>query len=95
VGDDGRAAVRVREPGKHITYWVKRDGGWKVVAYKRSMRAPDAIDTVMMPPALPARIVRSSDTQMVRHRTSLDSVERAFSDGAVAPHRGMTPAARR
>lgn len=68
---------------KYLAYWVRRDGQWRVVAYKRSASkaAPAAIEA--LPPALPARLQPAADAPRTQeYARSLDQAERAFSDEA-------------
>jgi ketosteroid isomerase-like protein len=71
-------------PLKYLAYWVKRPGGWRVVVYKRARAGEGAPSLAMMPPALPAALVRPAADQatVIGHRASLDRAERAFSDEA-------------
>lgn len=44
-------------PLKYLAYWIRRDEGWRVVAYKRRARAAGGISTALMAPSLPGKIV--------------------------------------
>jgi ketosteroid isomerase-like protein len=68
-------------PGKYVAYWVKGPAGWRVAVYKRVRSNAAPSSPVVMPPALPARLVPvSTDTAAIaRHRESLAAAERAFS----------------
>ena len=68
---------------KYLAYWVRAADAWKVRAYRRAPRAA-AINSGMMAPALPARMVAvSSDSATIqRYAKELDQAERAFSDEA-------------
>jgi hypothetical protein len=75
---------RTTMPLKYVAYWVKRPEGWRVAVYKR-VRAEQPPDSrVLMPPALPARIVPpvTDAATVARYRASLEAAERAFSDEA-------------
>jgi ketosteroid isomerase-like protein len=69
-------------PGKYLAYWVRQPAGWRVAVYRRSRRPEGEVSTEMLPPALPARLVRPSTNPATieAHRASLDAAERAFSD---------------
>jgi ketosteroid isomerase-like protein len=69
---------------KYLAYWVKRPEGWRVAAYKRSRAGEGSASHAMMAPALPAQLVApSTDAAVIaRHRESLDTAERAFSNEA-------------
>ncbi|TDR45738.1 hypothetical protein DFR29_104166 [Tahibacter aquaticus] len=72
------------QPLKYLSYWVKRDGSWRVVAYKRvrANAAPSAPEP--MPPALPAPWdgAATDPARTQEYTRSLDQAERAFSDEA-------------
>lgn len=76
IRDEGKAEPRL---AKYLAYWVKRAEGWRVAAYKRAPRA-GAVDTVLMAPALPARIrpAEASPSAVA----GLIAAEKAFSDEA-------------
>lgn len=71
-------------PLKYLSYWVKRAGGWRVVAYRRRPRPPGDVSLAAVPPSLPAKRVAASDDAALteRYRASLDATERAFSADA-------------
>ena len=71
-------------PLKYLSYWVVQPEGWRVAAYKRVRAAAAAPSLVMMPPALPDRILPpiADATVVARFRQSLDQAERSFSDDA-------------
>jgi len=71
-------------PIKYLAYWVKRDGRWQVVAYKRRLRPAGDVSTVVLAPALPAQLqpVSTDAATLDGHRQSLISAEQAFSDEA-------------
>jgi len=71
-------------PLKYLAYWVKGPAGWRVAAYKRRPRPAGEVSLALLPAALPAALeAATGDTAVVtRHRLSLDSVERAFSEEA-------------
>ncbi|HSX62952.1 MAG TPA: nuclear transport factor 2 family protein [Tahibacter sp.] len=72
------------QPLKYLAYWVRRDGQWRVVVYKRSGAKTAPASTAPMPPALPARFARAAAdaTRTQEYARSLDQAERAFSDEA-------------
>jgi hypothetical protein len=71
-------------PLKYLAYWVRRDAGWRVAAYKRGLRAGGAADTTPMAPALPAALtsVSTDSAALAAHTSSLRAAEQAFSDEA-------------
>jgi ketosteroid isomerase-like protein len=71
-------------PGKYLAYWIKEPAGWRVAVYKRARRPEGAVSHDLLPAALPDQLTaRASDTMVLeRHRASLDSIERAFSEEA-------------
>lgn len=71
-------------PLKYLAYWVKRDGTWRVAAYKRRPRPAGDVSTAMIAPAVPAQLVPASSDQAVvtGHRLGLVAAEQAFSDEA-------------
>lgn len=78
-GRDG--SVRL---AKYLAYWVRTPAGWRVAAYKRAIRPEGEVATALLPPALPARIVRarSNPAAAARLREGLRAAEQAFSDQA-------------
>lgn len=65
---------------RYMTYWVKDRGVWKAAAYKRR-RVEKAATFVMMPAAIPARIVppvRDAET-LAKHYASVVAIENTFS----------------
>jgi hypothetical protein len=73
-------------PVKYLSYWVKRDGRWQVVAYKRRLRSPGDVNMTMIAPSLPERLV-SPKTD----RALLDSLEK----GLVAAEQGFSDEAQK
>ena len=69
---------------KYLSYWTRRDDGWRVQLFKYLPREAGPVSTAIMPPAIPNRIVPvSTDAAAIaRFRESLASTERAFSDDA-------------
>ena len=69
---------------KYLAYWIKRPGGWRVVAYKRVRAAEGSPSLAEMTPALPTKIVApvTDSAVIAQHRQSLDKAERSFSDEA-------------
>ncbi len=76
----GAAAV----PLKYLAYWVKRDGRWRVAAYKRRARPVGDVVTTLMTSILPAQLVpATSDAGVIAgHRAGVVAAEKAFSDEA-------------
>ncbi|MBL8300134.1 MAG: nuclear transport factor 2 family protein [Rhodanobacteraceae bacterium] len=72
------------QPLKYLAYWLRRDERWQVTVYRRSGASAAPASTTPMPPALPARLVRSHDdaARTQEFTRSLDAAERAFSDEA-------------
>jgi ketosteroid isomerase-like protein len=68
-------------PMKYLSYWVKTQQGWRVAGFKRARRPPGEVSLVMMPPALPSRIVApSNDTALIaRYEKDVGDAERGFS----------------
>jgi hypothetical protein len=75
-----------RVPLKYLAYWVRENGVWRVLAYRRGRAAGPAIDTTMMTPALPARMmaVRTEPILAAQLRQELMRAESAFSARAQA-----------
>ena len=71
-------------PLKYLAYWIKGADGWRVAAYRRRRRPEGPVDTAMLPPALPARLVPPStdSAAIAKHGESLAAAEKAFSDEA-------------
>lgn len=66
---------------KYLAYWVRRDEGWRVVAYRQGPRAAGEVSTAMLAPSLPAwRAEPAADS--AAHQASLAAAEQAFSDRA-------------
>jgi hypothetical protein len=57
-----------RVPMKYMTYWVREDGVWHALAYKRGRAASAPTDSAMMAPALP-RAMWSATRSATRART--------------------------
>lgn len=77
-------ADRTIAPAKYLAYWIKTADGWRVAVYKRSRRPDSLVSTVLLPAALPARLVApfTDGEALEAFRTSLDRTERDFSDEA-------------
>lgn len=72
------------QPLKYLAYWVRRDGRWRVMVYKRSGTKTAPTSIAPMAPALPPRLV-PVNTDAARTQDfarSLDQAERSFSDDA-------------
>ncbi len=69
---------------KYLAYWVRRPGGWRVVAYRQIPREAGEVSTAMLDPALPTFAAKPlSDPAIVaRHQDSLAAAEKSFSDQA-------------
>lgn len=80
------------QPLKYLAYWIRRDGAWRVVVYRRSLAKAAPATMAALPPALPARLSESAAdlTRTQDFARSLDQAERAFSDEA--QHIGLGPA---
>lgn len=70
--------------GKYVSYWVKRQDGWRLAAFKLVPRAAGAVVTDIRPASLPDRIVpaQTDSAAINRYRAELDRTERDFSDYA-------------
>lgn len=79
-----RKADDTTAPMKYLAYWVKRDGRWQVVAYKRRPRPAGEVSTALLAPALPALVLSPSTDPdaLAGHSRSLTAAEQAFSDEA-------------
>lgn len=71
-------------PLKYLAYWVKREGQWRVAAYKRRARSAGEVATTMLSPIIPTQLMpASSDTAVIAgHHTGVIAAEKAFSDEA-------------
>lgn len=70
-------------PLKYLAYWIRRDGQWRVAAYKRRVRPAGEVNSAMLAPSLPARLMLSADgSRLMEHQRSLVAAEKAFSDEA-------------
>lgn len=72
------------QPMKYLAYWIKREGTWRVVVYKRTRANAAPGSAPALPPALPARLqAATADPARIQDfARSLDQAERAFSDEA-------------
>lgn len=77
TGSDGSES-----PGKYLSYWIKRDGEWRVAGYKRSRQAAGAVSMQAQSPWLPARALAANPAKLADYRVSLSAQERAFSNRA-------------
>lgn len=79
----GYASLAGGEPArrerKYLAYWVRRAEGWRVVAYRQTVRAPGEVSRAMRVPSLPGRRVPGT---VAAHQASLAAAEQAFSDRA-------------
>jgi len=67
-------------PGRYLAYWVKGADGWRVAVYRRNRRPDGAIDTALLAPALPSRLVgvEKDAGRLANHWGSLMQSERDF-----------------
>lgn len=74
-------ADSTRVPLKYMTYWVRENGVWRALAYKRARSAGVTSDTVAMPAALPPQLVKATrDAATVsRFRHDVMNAENSFS----------------
>ncbi len=73
-----------RRERKYLAYWVRRQDGWRVVAWRQSPREAGEPTPGLQPPALPAFAAAPSvdAAQTARHQASLAAAEQALSDRA-------------
>lgn len=70
-------------PLKYVAYWIRRNGQWKVAAYKRRGRPAGDVSLSMLASSLPERLDFSPDmSRLIEHQRSLVAAEKAFSDEA-------------
>jgi ketosteroid isomerase-like protein len=76
------AAGKAPVEGKYLSYWIKRDEGWRLAAFKLVPREAGAVSMDIRPAALPDRIAGPTvDAATVEaYGKELDKTERAFSD---------------
>lgn len=67
-------------PLKYMSYWVRRDGEWRVAAYKRARRPEGEVPASMMAPWLPSSTVVPDATKIPAVEASLAAAELAFSE---------------
>jgi hypothetical protein len=69
---------------KYVSYWAKGADGWRVRLFKRVPRPEGVVSTKLMPPSLPSRLVKAHNNPALveKHRASLATRERAFSDAS-------------
>lgn len=68
---------------KYLAYWIRDNGAWRAAAWRRRPVNPDvALDSTMLPPHLPARLVATavSDSALGAMRHDLMAAEQGFSD---------------
>lgn len=77
---------------KYLAYWIRRNGSWRVVVYKRSRSNAAPVQPAPMPPALPPQLTATpaDATHTQEYARSLDQAERTFSD--TAQRIGLGPA---
>ena len=73
-----------RRNRKYLAYWVRRAEGWRVVAYRQTVRPEGEISTDLLPASLPgfAAEPRADPGVTAGHQRSLAAAELAFSDHA-------------
>lgn len=68
-------------PGKYVSYWVKENGAWRVIVYKRAGRA--ATDIAMKEEVAPVKtafkVTQNSAADSTKFAAELDAAERNFS----------------
>jgi ketosteroid isomerase-like protein len=71
-------------PIKYLSYWVKRDGRWQVVAYRRRLRPAGDVNMTMMAASLPNALVppKTDRALLDSIEKSLVAAEQGFSDEA-------------
>ena len=77
--DVGKDTIASR--AKFLAYWERRNGNWKVIAYKRNVRQPGPLPSATLAPSLPLG-GRSTSTSHSEALASLRAAEVAFSDSA-------------
>lgn len=73
-----------RRNRKYLAYWLRRQGGWRVVVYRQHVREPGEVSLDMLPPSLPDFSAEPTEdaARLAAHRQSLAAAEQAFSDRA-------------
>ena len=73
-----------RRNRKYLAYWVRRAEGWRVAAYRQTIRPEGEISTGLLPASLPGFAAEPSADPAVTaaHQRSLAAAEQAFSDHA-------------
>lgn len=73
-----------RRERKYLAYWIKRPEGWRVAAYRQSVREPGEASKALMAPSLPASAAEplADPAVTAAHQQSLAAAEKSFSDRA-------------
>ena len=72
-----------RRERKYLSYWIKRPSGWRVAAYRQTVREPGAVSKDLLPPSLPKSAASAASAPPVPGlAASLAAAEKAFSDRA-------------
>jgi ketosteroid isomerase-like protein len=67
---------------RYLAYWVRGADGWRVAAFKQTLRSAGEVDAPQQPPALPARLVPPDPARTAGHVATLKAAEQSFSDRA-------------
>ena len=74
-----------RRERKYLSYWVKRPDGWRVVAYRQTVReAPGDVSKDLLAPSLPTFTAAPQNDAALSDsiKNSIAAAEKAFSDRA-------------
>ena len=73
-----------RRSRKYLAYWIRRPEGWRVVAYRQTVRPAGEVSLDPLPPSLPTFTAAPANDPdaIAAHQRSLAAAERAFSDRA-------------
>lgn len=80
-------------PMKYLAYWVREGDDWKLLSWRRRVRAPGEVSTEILPPFLPPAALVYDSTAVDAHAASVAAAEQAFSD--MAQRIGLAEAFRR
>lgn len=80
-------------PMKYLAYWVREGDDWKLLSWRRRVRARGEVHTEILPPFLPPAALAYDSTAVEAHATSVAAAEQAFSD--LAQRVGLAEAFRR
>lgn len=70
-----------RRDRKYLSYWIKRQEGWRVVAYRQQVRPAGEVSKEMLPPSLP-EFTAAPAAESSAHQQSVAAAEKDFSDRA-------------